>query len=72
MFLFLEKSVEKVKTGSKEVDEPPACSVGVSFAKLYTGLSTLCFCLTGSVCAVYFYFLYSAGISLACDVLSCF
>jgi len=36
-----EKGAEKVKTGSKEVDEAPTCSVEVSLAKLYTGLSKL-------------------------------
>jgi len=37
--LVLEKGGEKGKSGSKEVDETPSCSVPVSFAKLYAGLS---------------------------------
>jgi len=34
-----EKGAEKGKSGSKEVDETPSCSVAVSFAKLYAGVN---------------------------------
>ena len=37
--LVLEKGAEKGKSGNKEVDETPSCSIAVSFAKLYTGVS---------------------------------
>jgi len=36
-----EKGVEKVKTGTKELDEAPTCTVAMTFAKLYAGLSIL-------------------------------
>ena len=40
IFVFVsEKGAEKGKSGSKEVDETPSCSVALSFAKLYAGLS---------------------------------
>ena len=43
MFVCLEKSTEKRKTSAREVDEAAICSVTMSYAKLFAGLSTMNF-----------------------------